>query len=222
MSQKQDMIITKNKTVKETRQKDFAENFVHEKGYVREVKPRSMNNVKGRVEDNYAIDNKTRLNNSLAKTPRGATMSLQAKKTKKVTVGEMEKRSEIAKTPFPVPYIVCIVLLTVMFLYVIHLYIEIDDMNAELTDFNNKIVDMKSEETDLEIKKNNMYDLEEIERIAREEYGMVNKDQLPKEYITPDSEDDIEIIEAKSEEVAPGELLSVFAKSISNLLSYIN
>ena len=220
MSQKQNVIV-KNKTVKETQEKAFAENFVHEKGYVREVKPRQINNGRERVEDNYAVGNKTRLNDSLAKTPRGA-MNIQRKKTKNVTVGEMEKRSEIAKTPFPVPYIVCILLLTVIFLYVIHLYIEIDDMNAELTDYNNMIVNMKSEETDLEIKKNNMYDLEEIERIAREEYGMVNKDQLPKEYITPDSEDDIEIIEAKSEEVAPGALLSGFAKSISNLLSYIN
>ena len=84
------------------------------------------------------------------------------------------------------------------------------------------IVDMKSEETELEIKKNNMYDLEEIERIAREEYGMVNRDQLPKEYITPDSEDHIEIIDAQSEEAAPGALMSGFAKAISNLLSYIN
>ena len=64
--------------------------------------------------------------------------------------------------------------------------------------------------------------LEEIERIAREEYGMVNRDQLPKEYITPDSEDQIEIIDTKSGEAAPGALMSGFAKAISNLLSYIN
>lgn len=227
MSQKQimgaDIIAEKKKIAKETQDKNLAETFLQEKGYARQVKPRQMNNGRDRVEHNYATDNKARLNNALAKTPTGAISSqARQRKTKKVNVGEMERRSEIAKTPFPIPYIICIILLTVIFLYVIHLYIEIDDLNSELTDYNNMIVEMKREQTDLEIKKNSMYDLEEIERIAREEYGMVNKDQLPKQYITPDSEDNIEIIETKSSEVAPGALMSGFAKAISNLLSYIN
>ncbi len=227
MSQKQimsgEIITEKKKSAKETQQKNLAETFLQEKGYERQVKPRQMNNGRDRVEHNYATDNKARLNNALAKTPTGAINSQsKQKKVKKVAVGEMERRSEVAKTPFPIPYIVCILLLTVIFLYVIHLYIEIDNFNSELTDYNNMIVEMKSKETELEIKENNMYDLEEIERIAREEYGMVNKDQLPKEYITPDSEDDIEIIDTKSTEVAPGALMSGFAKAISNLLSYIN
>ncbi|MBQ7897863.1 MAG: septum formation initiator family protein [Clostridia bacterium] len=218
-----DILAQKKTKSKETAGKDLAENFLQEKGYERQVKPREINGGRDRVPQNHTVTNKNRLNTALAKTPRTAKgVENIRKKEKKVSVSRMEVRRENAKTPFPIPYIFCIVLLTVIFLYVIHLYIEIDDLNAELTDYNNMIVDMKSEETELEIKKNNMYDLEEIERIAREEYGMVNRDQLPKEYITPDSEDQIEIIETQSGEAAPSVLMSGFAKTISNLLSYIN
>ena len=227
-----DILVQKKNNTKETEQKNLAENFLQEKGYERQVKPRDINRGRDRVPQNHTTANKARLNTALAKTPVQAKATgtankkenVQAikRKQKKVTVGQMELRKESAKTPFPIPYIFCIIILTVIFLYVIHLYIEIDDLNSEITDYNNMLVEMKSEETELEIKKNNMYDLEEIERIAREEYGMVNRDQLPKEYITPDSKDDIEIIDAQSEELAPGALMSGFAKSISNLLSYIN
>ena len=224
-----DIIAQKKNNTKETIQKDLAENFLQEKGYERQIKPREINGGRDRVPKNYAASNKVRLNDSLAKTPVPAKGTVSAKKNtaprktrKKVAVGQMETRKEASKTPFPIPYIICIMLLTVIFLYVIHLYIEIDDLNAELTDYNNLIVDMKREETELEIKKNNMYDLEEIERIAREEYGMVSADQLPKQYITPDSKDDIEIIDMQNEDMTPGALMSGFAKSISNLLSYIN
>lgn len=213
-----------------TKDKDLAENFLQEKGYERQVKPRRINGGKDRVPENYTVANKARLNSSLAKTPAQIKDSVKkkdtphtSKKTKKrMAVTDMEVRKEASKTPFPIPYIICILLLTVIFLYVIHLYIEIDEFNAELTEYNNEIVALQKKEKELEAKKNNMYDLEEIERIAREEYGMVNADQLPKEYITPDSKDDIEIIDMQNEEVAPGALMSGFAKSISNLLSYIN
>ena len=181
-----DIIAQKKNTVKDTAQKDLAENFLHEKGYERQIKPRAINGGRDRVPADYTASNKVRLNDSLAKTPVPAKGNVGIKKgtvirktERKVAIGQMETRKEASKTPFPIPYIVCIMLLTVIFLYVIHLYIEIDDLNAELTDYNNLIVDMKREETALEIKKNNMYDLEEIERIAREEYGMVSADQLP-------------------------------------------
>jgi len=217
-------ILAEKKTkAKETAGKDLAENFLQEKGYERQVKPREINGGRDRVPQNHTVKNKARLNTALAKTPSTAKgVENIRKKEKKISVSRMEVRREIAKTPFPIPYIFCIVLLTVIFLYVIHLYIEIDDLNAELTDYNNMIVDMKEEEKKLDVQKNSMYNLEEIERIAREEYGMVNRDQLPKEYITPDSEDQIEIIDTKSGEAAPGALMSGFAKAISNLLSYIN
>lgn len=216
-------ILVKNKTVtNSSARKDLAEDFLAEKGYERQIKPRGVNGGHDRLPQNHTAVNKERLNTSLAKTPRQLKGEEVTRRRENRISARPMVRTESAKTPFPIPYIVCVVLLTAIFLYVIHLYIEIDELDDALTDYNNMLVEMKKEETDLRIKKNNMYDLEEIERIAREEYGMVNRDQLPKEYITPDTKDDIEIIDMQSEEVAPGALMSGFAKSISNLLSYIN
>lgn len=218
-----DILVQKKSAVNESSRKDLAEDFLTQKGYERQIKPRGVNGGRDRIPQNHAVANKERLNSSFAKTPVQAKRATdEEKKRERRASARTEVRKESAKTPFPIPYIFCIVLLTAIFLYVIHLYIEIDDLGDELTDYNNMLVEMKKEEEDLKIKKDHMYDLEEIERIAREEYGMVNRDQLPKEYITPDSKDDIEIIDMQSEEVAPGALMSGFAKSISNLLSYIN
>ena len=51
---------------------------------------------------------------------------------------------------------------------------------------------------------------------------MVSADQLPKEYITPDNEDHIQIIDTGDDESAAGVLMSGFGRTFSNLLSYIN
>jgi len=51
---------------------------------------------------------------------------------------------------------------------------------------------------------------------------MVDEDQIPKEYITPNTEDSIEIMETEPKDETPGALLSGFAGVVSDLLSYIN
>ena len=56
-----------------------------------------------------------------------------------------------------------------MFVYVVHLYIEITDFNSTLAEYDATLVELKSVQNDLEFEKNRLYNLEEIARIAKEE-----------------------------------------------------
>ncbi len=211
--------------------KNLAGDYLAEQGYERQAKPREVNGGRDRVPQNHAQNNKTRMNNALAATPaqakNGEVKAVSAKRTSKkrkaqTVVKVSGVRKEKPVTPFPISVIFCLIAITVMSLYVIHLYIELDELNAAITDYNNQIAEMKNQEKVLQTQKASKYNLEEIERIAKEKYGMVDADQLPKEYITPDAEDSIEIMETSIEDETPGALLSGFAGVVSDLLSYIN
>lgn len=213
---------TKNRAVTKSvsTDKELAGDYLAEKGYERQAKPREVNGGRDRVPRNYTQKNKARLNGSLAHTPVQAKPAV--KKQVQTQVNVTEVRKEKSKTPFPVFTVLCLIALTVVSLYVIHLYIELDELDATITEYNNKITEMKAEERVLQTQKASKYNLEEIERIAKEKYGMVDADQLPKEYITPDAEDSIEIMETDITDDTPASLLSGFAGVVSNLLSYIN
>lgn len=209
------------------KEKNFAGDYLAEKGYERQAKPREVNGGRDRLPRNYAQKNKDRLNSSLATTPAQAKSTTSASTVAKKKRAQIKTEVPVVKaespaTPFPFFTIICLIAITVISLYVIHLYIELDDMNATITEYNNRIVEMKNEEKVLEAQKASKYNLEEIERIAKEKYGMVDADQLPKEYITPDAEDSIEIMEMDTTDDTPGALLSGFAGVVSDLLSYIN
>ena len=227
--------MTKEKSVKKSDvQKNLAGEFLAEKGYSRQAKPREVNAGRDRLPENYTKKNKARLNRDLAAAPavaksenapiaRSTKPKVKKKKASEVArISVTEVRREKPATPFPLSAILCVIAITVISLYVIHLYIELDELNALLSDYNNQIAEMKNEERVLQSKKASKYNLEEIERIAKEKYGMVDADQLPKEYITPETDDSIEIMETSTDVETPGALLSGFAGVVSNLLSYIN
>ena len=91
-----------------------------------------------------------------------------------------------------------------------------------LSNYDTQISELQSEHDKLVVQKEKLYNLEDIERIAREKYGMVSADKLPTEYITPDNEDHIQILDTGSDESAAGVLMSGFGRTVTNLLSYIN
>lgn len=217
-------------------QKDLAGDFLAENGYEHQAKPREVNGGRDRAPQNYS-QKKVRLNRDLALTPSpaqkngakragGALSEGKAVRRKKIKSGVgvsvTEVRSEKPATPFPLSLILCVMAITLVAIYVIHLYIELDELNATITEYNNQIAEMKNEERVLQSQRASKYNLEEIERIAKEKYGMVDKDQLPKEYITPESSDSIEVMKLSEAQETPDALLSGFAGAVSDILSYIN
>ena len=129
-----------------------------------------------------------------------------AVKTKIEVITEKNER----KKPFPVSVIACCLAITVSLMYIITLFIHIDDYSSDISDLKGEISSYKDQVTALELRLENKYDLDEIERIAVEEYGMVRADQLPKKYVSLAGDDVVEIT-SPNESSGIGNLLSVFA-----------
>lgn len=123
---------------------------------------------------------------------------------------ELVTEKNTAKRPFPVAAILCCVALTAMFMYMINLYIQIDDYSANISDLKGELSRVNDEIVSLDLRLQNKYDLDEIEQIAVEEYGMVRADQLPKKYVSLAGEDVVEVQEPQTNN-GFGNLLSVFA-----------
>ena len=231
-----DVLVEKRRSISApTEEKALAEELLESKGYKPQTKPRRVNGGSELADTRHTESNKKRLNSTLSATPvqarRRAAASTSGSVKKRRAVSDTVKTAanaripvakEKAATPFPMSYIFFIVILTVIIVYVVHLYIYKADMEASLAESRNMLTELKNEKIELEFEKSKKYNLEEIERIAREEYGMVNRDQLHKEYYTPENSDKVEVLESGSEESAAGVLLSGFGNTVSNLLSYIN
>jgi len=216
-----DILVQKKNTSSTVSEKELAEELLQAEGYVPPTKPRRVNGGVEEASASHTDKNKKRLNQTLSEAPAPARRTVKKKATAQRTLPFRAER-EKAASPFPVSYIFFILILTAIMVYVVHLYIEISELDATLSEYNNTLVELKSEQNDLKFEKNRLYDLEEIERIAREEYGMVNADQLPKEYITPEGGDHIQILETEEGKSAAGVLMSGFSKTFDTVLSYIN
>ena len=129
-----------------------------------------------------------------------------AVKTRVEVITEKNER----KKPFPLAVILCCLAVTISLMYVISLYIHIDDYSSDISDLKGEISSYNDQITALELRLENKYDLDEIERIAVEEYGMVRADKLPKKYVSLAGDDVIEIT-TPDKSSGIGNLLSVFA-----------
>jgi hypothetical protein len=123
---------------------------------------------------------------------------------------ELVTEKNTAKRPFPVSALLCCVALTAMFMYMISLYIQIDDYSANISTLKGELSRVNDEIVSLDLRLQNKYDLDEIEQIAVEEYGMVRADQLPKKYVSLAGDDVVEV-ETPQTNNGFGNLLSVFA-----------
>ena len=207
-----DTALKKSPAVAPAKEKELAEDLLQSKGYVPSAKPRRVNGGQDVTGARHTERNKERLNSTLSKAP---------------AVDEyIDEPVEILKekpSAFPLfAYIGITLVIVVAMAYVVHLCVEISEWNTRISGYKSTIVELEGEQKDLEYEKGRLYDLEEIERIAREEYGMVSADSLPKEYITSEDGDSIQIMETGEEKSAAGVLMSGFGRTVSNMLSYIN
>ena len=105
-----------------------------------------------------------------------------------------DKRSPIRK-PFPFAFIFACVVIVAVAMYVLSLRIKLDNLAASISQAESRIAADAEELNALRVRLGAKYDLSEIERIAREEYGMVNKDTLPKKYVSIAGDDEIDVLE---------------------------
>lgn len=117
----------------------------------------------------------------------------------------LETRRDTIRKPFPYAIIFSFVAIVAVAMYVLSLRVTLDGLTADISRMEREIAQSREEQNALEVRLNAKYDLTEIERIAKDEYGMVGKDTLTKKYISISGEDEIEILDGSLSEERPAE-----------------
>lgn len=79
-------------------------------------------------------------------------------------------------------------------MFIVYNYVKLNEYTSEVSTLNNQLAALKQTETDLNNELVKRVDLMEIERIAKDDYGMIKNDHLTKKYITIENEDKTEVV----------------------------
>lgn len=99
------------------------------------------------------------------------------------------------KSPFPIAVVAFLAVVTVLFLFMMMNYAEIDKYNAAVTELQNEVAQLQAEHKKLDLRLENKDDRTAFEKYASEELGMVKSDTLSKYIVTLNPEDKTEIME---------------------------
>lgn len=151
--------------------------------------------------------NLNKLNRELVKTPAAQKIPAVREKVKVTTV----------RKPMPVALIVSVVMITAVFIYMLSLNVQIEEYSRSISAMEGEIVELKEEATRLEVELESKYDLDEIERISTQEYGMVSADSLPKTYISVNEEGEVYETSEPANQNGVSKLISGFLSAVRSL-----
>ncbi len=97
--------------------------------------------------------------------------------------------TDTRKVSFPYSIVFLSLICSVLFFYMIFNYVQINEHTAAVSDLKSEIATLSTEKNDLSAKLDQKNDLAYIEKVAREELGMVKIDEITKKYITMDPGD---------------------------------
>ena len=100
---------------------------------------------------------------------------------------------------FPLSIVLIAVAVTALILAVITASVRINEITTENSELSNKYASLLNEENELRTELETRDDLRVVEHMAKDELGMVKKDQVQKYYLTINKQDKIELVD---EEVA--------------------
>ena len=148
----------------------------------RETHPDSVN-AKKRISGNLH-----KLNRSLVEHPKEAKEEIVRKEDNGARV---VTRAAAISTPIPLAFIFSLFLLVAVFMYMVSLNVQVEEYSHSIDVMESRIAELKEEATQLEVQLESKYDLDEVERIATQDYGMVLSSTLSKKYISVASEEDV-------------------------------
>ena len=139
--------------------------------------------------------NLNKLNRRLVDTPAGEMVRGKEEKSE-AEAGEDRGIKVVTRTaarvaPVPLAMIFSCALIAVVFMYMLSLNVQIEEYSYSIDLMESQIAELKEEATKLEVQLENKYDLDEVERIATQEYGMVAASSLPKKYVSVIEEKDV-------------------------------
>ena len=124
------------------------------------------------------------------------------------------------KAPFPIAVVFSAVLLTLLFLFMMMNYAEIDRYNSEIAEMKATVTDLKAEADKLQGKLDKKDGaITGMQSYIEDELGMVKSDSLPKEYVSLLPEDVTTVIDRRGDEGGFGVLLSGLSEVIRNFLN---
>lgn len=97
--------------------------------------------------------------------------------------------TDTKKEVFPFSIVFLSLICSVLFMYMIFNYVQINEHTSAVSDLKTEIATLRVERDDLTAKLDKKNDLTYIEKIAREELGMVTIDEIIKKYINMDPGD---------------------------------
>ena len=159
----------------------------------------------------------------LPQQPTGRQIEKRNKRARKLVPVRSPKIVTVRKkkkAPFPIAVVFSAVLLTLMFLFMMMNYAEIDRYNSEIAEMKATVTDLKAEADKLQgnlDKKDG--EITGMQTYIENELGMVKSDALPKEYVSLLPEDVTTVIDRRDDEGGFGVLLSGLSEVIRNFLS---
>ncbi len=91
--------------------------------------------------------------------------------------------------PFPIAVVFSSLICTILIMFIVYNYVKLNEYTSEASALTNQLTALKQTEEELNNELAKRVDLMEIERIAKEDYGMIKNDHLTKKYITIENED---------------------------------
>lgn len=144
-----------------------------------------------------AIDPEKRISKNLNKLNRELIATPGTKENKELSLAEEDRgakvvtRSAAARTPIPLTFIFSCVLIAAVFMYMLSLSVQIEEYSYSIDQIQSEITALKEEATRLEVQLESKFDLDEVEKIATRDYGMVASSALPKKYVSVAKGEDI-------------------------------
>ncbi len=160
--------------------------------YKSQVRPRQMH--PDAVDSQRRIKgNLKQLNKRLTKRPAAA----EEVETTEAPVVNEDRGARIvtkfiaSKSKIPYGYILSLALVLGVLMYVLFLFVQVEEYSKSIAEMESRIAELKEESTRLEVQLEGKYDLDEIERVATQEFGMVVSSVLPKKYISVSADEDV-------------------------------
>ena len=178
-------------------------------GYRSKIRPREKHpdsvDTQRRISRNLDA-----LNRNLVEHPSTAEKEKTLVVTEEDRGAKVVTRAARVSAPIPLAFIFSLVVFAVVFMYMVSLYVQVEEYSHSIEVMESRVAELKEESTRLEVQLESKYDLDEIERIATQEYGMVVASSLSKKYVSVSDDKDV-WQECEAEEEKPGIFRQIFS-----------
>ena len=129
-----------------------------------------------------------------------------------------------ARRPFPVGAVVMVTICTLLLMFTVMSYVQINEYTIEVALLRGEITDLAGEKKELALALEEKNDMLLIEEYAVENLGMVKADQLTKKHITLDQEDKVEVVETEPSQDATvvSSVMSAIGENFRGLWEYVS